>query len=182
MLTVSYDRALVLFNAANAALAAAPPGGNPILTIGGQQMAPLCHNALQQTVLALPGRNVSFVRGRITPQQLMTHRPSYVNALLIQSRGVVSAQLCTECSRRGLSPFPDCVSLPATFRVAVVTASGAITLPVAVFPLLPRRVIIAMGEMRGLTPLARILLSLGGPVLSCLCGGAFCWVGRKTRS
>jgi hypothetical protein len=83
--------------------------------VGGQQLAVLCHNSLQQTVLALPGRDVVFVRGRITPQQLVTHRPSYVNALLIQSRGVVRARPCTECSRRGLSPFPECRQVAGHF-------------------------------------------------------------------
>jgi hypothetical protein len=108
-------RALVLFNAVNAALAVANANAHPMLIIGGQQLGPLCHNALQQTVLAMPGRDVAFVQGRITPQQLMTHRPSYVNALLIQSRGVVRAVPCAECSRRGLTPFPDCASVQGHF-------------------------------------------------------------------
>ena len=110
-------RALVLYNAVAAAAALAAPnaGQHPILRIGGQELASLCHNNLQQTVLAMPGRDVAFVRGRITPQQVATQRPSYVNALLIQSRGVVQARPCSECSRRGLSPFPECAMVAGHF-------------------------------------------------------------------
>lgn len=63
----------------------------------------------------MPGRNVDFVRGRITPAQVGTHRPSYINALLIQSRGIVNYQACTECARRGLTPFPECISVAEHF-------------------------------------------------------------------
>jgi hypothetical protein len=55
-------RALVLYNAAAAALAVAPLNANPSLMVGGQQLAALYHNQLQQTVLAMPGRDVDFVR------------------------------------------------------------------------------------------------------------------------
>jgi hypothetical protein len=56
----------------------------------------------------MPGRDVPFVRGAITPQQLGTHRPSYVNAILIQRAGVLVPAGCSECQRRGLTPFPEC--------------------------------------------------------------------------
>jgi Protein of unknown function (DUF3716) len=56
----------------------------------------------------MPGRDVPFVRGAITPQQLATHRPSYVNAVLIQRAGVLIPAGCSECQRRGLRPFPEC--------------------------------------------------------------------------
>ena len=51
---------------------------------------------------------MTFVRGSITPQQLSTHRPSYVNAILIQRGGVLVPAGCNECQRRGLTPFPEC--------------------------------------------------------------------------
>ncbi len=97
-----------MYNAAAAAIAAAAANQNPVLLVSGQQLSPLCHNQLQQTVLALPGRDVSFVRGAITPQQLGTHRQSYVNAVLIQRAGVLIPRGCSECQRRGLRPFPKC--------------------------------------------------------------------------
>lgn len=97
---------MVLFNA----------GGNPnTLQIGGQELAVACHNVLQRAVFVMPGLNVPYVAGAITPNQIMSHRPSYINALLIQSRGTPSATPCTECSRRGSGPFLACVKLHGHF-------------------------------------------------------------------
>jgi hypothetical protein len=80
---LTFVRALVLYNAAAAALAAPPDGPYATLRIGGNQLTALCYNALQQTVLAMPGRDIDFVQGSILLTQLMTHRPSYVNRSLI---------------------------------------------------------------------------------------------------
>lgn len=80
----------------------------PVLFVSGQQLAALCHNARQRAVLALPGRDLPIVRDAITPQQVATHRPSYVNAILIQRAGVLIPGACWECRRRGLRPFPEC--------------------------------------------------------------------------
>jgi hypothetical protein len=68
-------------------------------------------------VLGLPGQDVEFVRGSITPAQVGTHRPSYINAILIQSRGVVQAPACDACSaaRPGFRPFPECRRVPGHF-------------------------------------------------------------------
>lgn len=109
MLTSYDDRALVLYDALAAALAVAAQG-DPILRVGGQVLGPLCHNNLQQTVLAMPGRDVRFVRGSITQQQVRTHRPSYVNAILIQSRGSLVPGGCSRCRRSPQlrRPFPEC--------------------------------------------------------------------------
>jgi hypothetical protein len=113
---LSYDR-LVLYNpAAFAALAAAPAGaGNPRLLVGGQQLAFYCHNNLQRTVLAMPGRDVDFVRGRISEAQVLSSRPSYINGILIQSRGTLVRGGCNKCRSRGFTPFPTCVRLVGHF-------------------------------------------------------------------
>ena len=71
----------------NTAVAAAIPGQNPILSATGTHLRPFVHNQLQRAVLQLPGQDVAFVRGAITAPQLASHRPSYVNGILIQSRG-----------------------------------------------------------------------------------------------
>ncbi|KAM0123306.1 hypothetical protein ACHAP3_011236, partial [Botrytis cinerea] len=97
--------ALQLYDAANAL---AQPNQNPVLPIGGRELAPYCHNALQLAVLAMPGHPVPFVRNRITPAQVRSMRASYINGLLIQSRGVLVEGSCGECRRRGLTPFPEC--------------------------------------------------------------------------
>jgi Protein of unknown function (DUF3716) len=95
--------------AANAA-AAAPQGllvVAPRLPVGGQELAPLVHSQLGRAVLVLPGQPISYRPGQITPEQVLMHRPSYINALLIQSRGVVQVPACTRC-QRGRGPFPEC--------------------------------------------------------------------------
>jgi len=110
-------RDLVRYDAAannNAALAAPAPR----LLVGGQQLASFCHNDLQRAVLALPGRDVRIVRGGITPNQVGSHRPSYINAILIQSRGDarVGNDACITCrTAPNRGPFPFCCSLPGHF-------------------------------------------------------------------
>lgn len=61
-------------------------------------------------MLALPGQDVQFIRGSIIPSQVGMHRPSYINAILIQSRGVAGEQPCDACrrARTGPRPFPEC--------------------------------------------------------------------------
>jgi hypothetical protein len=107
-------RALVLYNAA---VANASAGQNPVLVVGGQQMAAFIHSPQGRAVLALPGRDVVFVPGAITPNQVRSHRPSYINAILIQSRGNMVPGLCTACQtpRPGLRPFPECRRVPGHF-------------------------------------------------------------------
>ncbi|TGO31512.1 hypothetical protein BHYA_0615g00010 [Botrytis hyacinthi] len=106
------EMALQLYNAANAAAAA---NQNPVLLIGGQALAQYCHNSLQLALLAMPGNDVAYVRGRITPAQVRTMRSSYINGMLIQSRGILVEGSCGECRRRGLTPFPDCRRVPGHF-------------------------------------------------------------------
>ena len=93
-----------------------------LLPIGGQQLAEFYHNVLQRRVLMLPGRYVLVVRGAIIEAQVRSHRPSYINALLIQSRGRAVRTLCTVCqtqmtaSTNGWArPFSVCIRLPNHF-------------------------------------------------------------------
>jgi hypothetical protein len=64
-------------------------------------------------VLDLPGQDVPIVRGSIRGHQLATHRQSYVNALLIASRGIIVRSPCPEhCQTQRPHPFISCVRLP----------------------------------------------------------------------
>jgi Protein of unknown function (DUF3716) len=64
----------------------------------------------------MPGQDVSYVPGAITPAQVMTHRPSYVNAILIQRAGILVPGGCNRCrSGAGFSPFPECRYIPGEF-------------------------------------------------------------------
>jgi hypothetical protein len=62
---LTFVRALVLYDAAAAALAAPPDGPYATLRISRNQLVVLCYNALQQTVLAIPGQDIDFVQGSI---------------------------------------------------------------------------------------------------------------------
>ncbi|KAI8716040.1 hypothetical protein NCS52_00896600 [Fusarium sp. LHS14.1] len=99
------------------------PEGTRLLwaDISGQQLAPYAKNALQRAVLALPGRPVTFLRDRIQLEQVTSMRDSYVNAFLIQSRGV-RIEPCFSCLHKMsrdpssyASPFPHCIRLPGHF-------------------------------------------------------------------
>lgn len=102
--------ALVLYNAYDAALTLAEGEEIPVLLVGGQQLASYAHNAMQRALVALPGRHIAFVRDAITPDQIRSQRPSYINAILVQSRGRQPPAPCTACAavRPGLRPFPQC--------------------------------------------------------------------------
>ena len=121
---LTLNRALVLWNptataaAANAAaLALVPIGQNPRLGVAQQQLASWVHGVPGNSVLALPGQHVDFVVGAIQPCQIGQHRASYINAILIQSRGQPPPQACTQCQSPcpGLRPFPVCHSLRGHF-------------------------------------------------------------------
>lgn len=107
----------MLYNAYNAALAQAQAGQNPLLIVGGQQLANYAHSAPGRALLALPGVDVPFVLGAITPNQVRSQRPSYINAILIQSRGALVPGGCSRCRlpRPGLRPFPECRRVPGHF-------------------------------------------------------------------
>jgi hypothetical protein len=110
------SRALVIWGAVNnaAALAAAIP----TLAVGQQQLAPFCHSQVQRAALTLPGYDVVFVQGHITGNQVLSQRPGYINAILIQSRRVacVDNDSCFQCcTNRDRGPFLECCSLNRHF-------------------------------------------------------------------
>ena len=67
-------------------------------------------------LLALPGVDVEFNRGRIMPHQIEGRRQSYIHALLIQSRGRTLPVPCTSCrGSLGTRTFPECRHVPGAF-------------------------------------------------------------------
>lgn len=87
-----------------------------ILRVGGQELAPYVHNDLGRAVLSLPGLHVRYVPYSIDARQILSHRASYINGLLVQSRGRPEVHACTDCrGRTGLRPFTECVRLPGHF-------------------------------------------------------------------
>jgi hypothetical protein len=85
--------------------------------VGQQQLAPWVHSPQGRAVLRLPGQDVFYLRGTISARQLLgMHRPSYVNAVLIQSRGMAHHRPCSACrGGAGFRPFPECRHLPGHF-------------------------------------------------------------------
>jgi hypothetical protein len=75
----------------------------------------LLHNSLQVAIHALPGRDVPFLAGAVTPQQVSSHRPSYINAILIQRASTSQNPACLQCQRRGMRPFLECRRTPGHF-------------------------------------------------------------------
>ena len=62
-----------------------PQSSHRILFVAGQQLSPFAHSPQARAVLALSGQNVAFVRGSMNEHQVLSHRPSYINGILIQS-------------------------------------------------------------------------------------------------
>lgn len=87
-----------------------------------QQLRAYIKNELQHNALLLPGHRVMIVLGRVRPDQVINKRDSYVNAFIIQSRGVECAIPCDACARKMMVdgdqfayPFPTCVRLSGHF-------------------------------------------------------------------
>jgi hypothetical protein len=75
----------------------------------------------QRAIFKLPSREfIYFVQGWITSRQIASRRPSYVNGLLIHSRGDDSPKSCDQCAeKRGknaLGPFLTCRVLQGSFH------------------------------------------------------------------
>jgi hypothetical protein len=76
-----------------------PANQRPVLPIQGHLLAEYVKNNIQRRLLDLPGQGVAFTPGRVTARQIHGKRDSYINALLIQSRGIVSARPCILCQQ-----------------------------------------------------------------------------------
>jgi hypothetical protein len=70
-----------------------------ILRVAYQKLISYVHNSQTREVLILSKQDVQFVRKRITFTQLDTHRFSYINDILIQSRDQSTSHLCDSCDR-----------------------------------------------------------------------------------
>ena len=75
--------------------------------IANQEMVQWVHSPQGRAVFVLSGRIVPIVRGVIRPEQVSLYRPSYINGILIQSRGIVQDSPCTRCVQQ-LHFFTEC--------------------------------------------------------------------------
>ncbi len=75
----------------------------------------------QRAIFGLPSREtILFVQGWITAKHIASQRPSYVNGLLIHSRGQDAAEACAQCTEKraknALGPFLTCRVLPGSYH------------------------------------------------------------------
>ncbi|GAB1313405.1 hypothetical protein MFIFM68171_03615 [Madurella fahalii] len=75
----------------------------------------------QRTIFRMPScETIYFVQGWITARHIASQRPSYVNGLLIHSRGQDASDSCHQCIERrakhALGPFLTCRVLPGAFH------------------------------------------------------------------
>lgn len=105
----------------DAVIAAQNAGPGPLtvhlrLQVSGEELKALCHTEVQKRVLARPGHAVDYVPGSIRPDQVQTHRPSYINAILIQRSGILIPGGCSKCrTNQNPRPFPECRYIPNEF-------------------------------------------------------------------
>ncbi|KAL2174356.1 uncharacterized protein P884DRAFT_263970 [Thermothelomyces heterothallicus CBS 202.75] len=75
----------------------------------------------QRNIFRMPSREtILFVQGWITAKHIASQRPSYVNGLLIHSRGQDAAVSCVQCAEKrakgSLGPFLSCRVLPGSYH------------------------------------------------------------------
>ncbi|KAK3343692.1 hypothetical protein B0T25DRAFT_304227 [Lasiosphaeria hispida] len=75
----------------------------------------------QRAIFGLPSREIIyFVQGWITARHIASQRPSYVNGLLIHSRGQDAPSSCLQCAERrdknALGPFLTCRILMGSYH------------------------------------------------------------------
>ncbi|KAK0639207.1 hypothetical protein B0T16DRAFT_238091 [Cercophora newfieldiana] len=75
----------------------------------------------QRNIFRQPSREIIyFVQGWITARHIASQRPSYVNGLLIHSRGQDAPLSCAQCTERrdknALGPFLTCRVLPGSYH------------------------------------------------------------------
>jgi hypothetical protein len=83
---------------------------NLIFMMSDQQLIEYIHNSQSKRLLVLQRLNVKFVRDSITFAQIDSHRFSYLNVILIQSRDRTMRQSCLACrsERSNLRSFSKC--------------------------------------------------------------------------
>lgn len=91
---------------------------HPVLPIWGTKLLTYVHMRAGIMLLLCPGEDAQFVYSSIFASQIQKHHPSYINALHIQSCGVVLAQPCTDCHL--VTPFPECCHIPSPFSGACI--------------------------------------------------------------
>jgi len=91
-----------------AVLALASVNVDSVLFVDQQQLVQYAHFSQTRVILVLLNVNVLFVRLCITSNQMRTHQLLYINAILIQSQGVLISAGCLNCQTHGMMLFLKC--------------------------------------------------------------------------
>ncbi len=91
---------------------------NLILMMSDQQLIEYIHNSQNKRLLVFQKLNVKFVRDNIIFFQINSHRSSYLNVILIQSRDRTMRQSCLACrsERSSLRSFSKMSQNSRAFR------------------------------------------------------------------
>jgi len=87
-----------------------------VLFVDQQQLAQYTHSFQTRNILMLLNVNVLFVRLCILSNQMRTHQPSYINAILIQSQNVLVSVSCTNCQAHDMTLFLKCCCMSEHFN------------------------------------------------------------------
>jgi len=101
-------RALILYNVYVAALTLVTADEDSVLFVDQQQLTQYTHSSQTRNILTLLNVNVSFVQLCILLNQVRTHQLLYINAILIQSQGVLISASCTNCQTCSMTLFSEC--------------------------------------------------------------------------
>ena len=72
-----------------------------ILLAGKDKLRPYIVSPQSRALFAQqPGQDITFARNSIQPRHIESRRQSYINAILIQSRGTAPRRACDRCSRK----------------------------------------------------------------------------------
>jgi len=79
-----------------------------VLFVDQQQLTQYAHFSQTRVILVLLGVDVLFVQLHITLNQVRIHQSLYINAILIQSQGVLIPVSCLNCQAHSMAFFSEC--------------------------------------------------------------------------
>jgi len=112
-LNLTAHKALVLYQHA---LIAVTNNANSVLLISAQQLRVFVHSLQIIVIFTFFNHNVLFVQRWILRQQILSHQPLYINAILIQRSDVLISDNCTNCQKHDIMLFLECHYISKHFR------------------------------------------------------------------
>jgi len=102
------SQSLILYNVYVVILVLVAADEDSVLFVDQQQLTQYIHFSQSRDIFMLFNVDVSFVQLCILLNQVRTHQLSYINAILIQSQGVLISVNCTNCQTHSMKLFLKC--------------------------------------------------------------------------